>query len=316
MNVSAPFIGRPVATSLLTIAVVLLGILGYTTLPVSSLPDVDFPTIQVSAAYPGASPEIMETTVTVPLEHQLGMISGVTSMSSTSSFGLSTIVLQFSLNRAIDAAGQDVQSAINAAGGVLPRGLPNPPTFSKMNPGDAPILILAVTSPQIPLSRLNEIVDKRLVQRLSEVPGVGFVGVDGSQKPAVRVQVDPTKLAGLGLSLEDVRTAIAQANLRQPTGSLDGARQSFTLAVNDRLPSAAEYLPLIIAYRNAAPVRLRDIASVVDGVENTDVGAWANGKPAIILNIRRQPGANIIETVDAVRGPCRAWNPPCRAACR
>jgi multidrug efflux pump len=302
MNVSAPFIGRPVATSLLTIAVVLLGILGYTNLPVSSLPDVDFPTIQVSAGFPGASPEIMETTVTVPLEHQLGMISGVTAMSSTSSFGLSTIVVQFSLNRAIDAAGQDVQSAINAAGGVLPRALPNPPTFSKMNPGDAPILILAITSPQIPLSRLNEIVDKRLVQRLSEVPGVGFVGVDGSQKPAVRVQVDPTKLAGLGLSLEDVRTAIAQANLRQPTGSLDGARQSFTLAINDRLPSAAEYLPLIIAYRNSAPVRLRDIASVVDGVENTDVGAWANGKPAIILNIRRQPGANIIETVDAVRG--------------
>ena len=300
MNISAPFIVRPVATSLLTIAIVLLGLLGYRALPVSALPDVDFPTIQVTAAYPGASPDIMETTVTVPLEHQLGMISGVTAMNSTSSFGLTTIVLQFSLSRDIDAAGQDVQSAITAASGVLPRGMPVPPTFSKMNPGDAPILILAVTSEQLPLTRLNDIVDKRIAQRLSEVSGVGLVAIDGSQKPAVRVQVNPAQLAGLGLGLEEVRAAIAQANLRQATGSLDGIRQSFTLSINDRLPSAADYLPLIIAYRSGAPVRLRDIGTVVDGVENTDMGAWANGKAAIILNVRRQPGANIIATVDAV----------------
>lgn len=301
MNISAPFITRPVATSLLTVALILLGLLGYRALPTSALPDVDYPTIQVTTAYPGASPDIMQNTVTVPLEHQLGQISGITSMTSTSGFGISAITLQFALSRNIDAAGQDVQSAITAASGLLPRALPNPPVFSKVNPGDAPILILAVTSESLPLAKLNDLIDKRLAQRLSEVQGVGLVSIDGSQKPAVRVQVDPAQLAGLKLGLDDVRTAVAQANVRQPTGSLDGTRQSFTLAINDRLPSAADYLPLIIAYRNGAPVRLRDVGTVVDGVENTDVGAWADGKPAIILNIRRQPSANIIETVDAIR---------------
>lgn len=301
MSLSTPFIHRPIATSLITLAIVLLGILGYRTLPITALPDVDFPTIQVTVFYPGAAPDVMETTVTVPLEHQLGMIPGITAMSSTSSYGLTAIALQFSLTRDIDAAGQDVQSAINSAGGVLPRGLPNPPTFAKVNPGDAPILILAVTSDELPLAKLNDVVDKRLTQRLAQVQGVGLVAVDGSQKPAVRVQVDPAQLAALGLGMEDVRAAISQANVRQPTGSLDGPRQSYTLAVNDRLPKAEDYLPLIVAYRNGAPVRLRDVGAVVDGVENTDAGAWANGKPAIILNIRRQPGANIIETVDAIR---------------
>ena len=288
------------------LGVVLVGLLGYRFLPVSALPTVDFPTIQVVSQYPGADPEVMASLVTAPLEKQFGQISGLSSMSSVSSFGTSVITLQFVLERKIDEAGQDVQAAINAAGGLLPQDMPNPPTFNKVNPADTPILTLAITSDNVPLEKLNDFADSILAQKLSEVTGVGLVTIQGNQKPAVRVQVNPAALAAQGLSLEDVRTAVSQANVNAPKGSFDGKQQAFTVGSNDQILKAEGFKPIILAYRNGAPVRLQDVASVEDGVENSRLAAWIatpmlSYQPAVLLDIQRQPGANIIETVERVK---------------
>jgi multidrug efflux pump subunit AcrB len=305
MSVSEPFIERPIATSLLMVAVLLLGILGYRMLPVSALPAVDFPTIQVTAQYPGASPSVMSSLVTTPLERQFGQIAGLASMNSVSSFGVSTITLQFVLDRNIDDAAQDVQSGINGAKGVLPSNLPYPPSYSKVNPADAPILSLAVTSDTLPIDKVNDAADTILGQKLSQVSGVGLVSIQGNQKPAVRIQVNPAQLAGLGLGLEDVRSALTTANVNAPKGSFNGASESYTIGSNDQITSADDYRPVIISYKNGAPVRLADVASVVDGAENDQLAAWINTpqgvKPAVLLDILRQPGANIIQTVDRVK---------------
>jgi hydrophobe/amphiphile efflux-1 (HAE1) family protein len=302
VNVSHPFILRPIATTLLIVGVVLLGLLGYRLLPVAALPSVDFPTIQVVTSYPGAAPEIMASSITTPLEHQLGTISGLTSMSSTSSFGNSQITLQFDLSRDIDSAAQDVQSQINAAQGIIPSTkLPNPPTYSKVNPADTPIMILALTSDQLPLRTVNDYTDTVVAQKLSQVEGVGVVTIEGGQKEAVRIQLNPTQIANLGLALDDARTAISSATVDLAKGSIDGARQSFQIGADDQLFDANGYRNQILAYRNGAPIRLKDIATVVDGVENDKLAGWYNGKPAVILDIQRQPGANIIETVAAIR---------------
>src|SRR5947207_9823785 len=300
MNVSEPFIKRPIATSLLMVGVVLMGLLGYFLLPISALPPVDFPTIQVTAQYPGASPDVMASSVTTPLERQFGQISGLALMTSVSSFGNSSITLQFNLYRDIDAAAQDVKAAMNAANGVLPR-MPNPPTYSKVNPADTPILTLAITSDTLPLEKVNDLADTVLAQKLGEVSGVGLVTIEGNQKPAVRVRVNPAALAGLGLGLEDVRTALIQNNVNAPKGNFDGARQSYSIGANDQLASAAEYANVILAYRNGSPIRLKDIGNVIDNVENVRLAGWVGQKPAVIVDIQRQPGANIIETADHVK---------------
>jgi len=300
MNISAPFILRPVATGLLMLAVVLLGLLGYSTLPISSLPTVDFPTVRVTTQLPGAAPDVMASSVTAPLERQLGQIAGISSMVSTSSFGLSVITLQFDLTRDIDAASQDVQSAISAASGTLPKGLPNPPVYDKVNPADTPVMVLALSSDSLRLETVSDAADTLLAQKLSQVDGVGYVGIEGGLRPAVRVQVNPAAVAGLGLTLEDVRTTITQANVNAPKGSFDGPRQSWSIGVNDQIENAAAYRPIIVAYKNGGPVRLTDIGTVVDSVENTRLAAWHDGKPAVLLNVLRQPGANIIDTVDRI----------------
>ncbi len=290
MNISNPFIHRPVATSLLAVAVLLLGLLGLRTLPIAALPTVDYPIIQVTAALPGASPDIMASSVTAPLERQLGYIPGLLSMSSTSSFSGSAITLQFALTRDIDSAAQDVQAAINVAAGQLPRNLPTPPTYSKVNPADTPIMLLALTSDSLPLAQLNDIAETGLVQKLSRVEGVGLVAIEGEQRRAVRVQVDPVAVAAMGLSLEEVRDAIGQANVAGPKGDLDGERRSYTIATTAQLSTAEAYRSLIIAKRDGAAVRLADI------------GTAAPSRPAIILDIKRQPGANVIETGERVHG--------------
>ena len=301
MSVSSPFIRRPIATSLLGFAVTLGGALGYWWLPISSLPQVDFPTIQVTTQLPGASPDTTANLVTAPLERQLGQIPALATMTSSSSYGISQITLQFVLNRDIDAAAQDVQSAINAAGSTLPRNLPYPPTYAKVNPADAPIVTLALTSPTIPLRQLSDLADTMMAQRLASVPGVGHVAVEGGIRPAVRIQADLSRLSSYGLSMADLRTAIAAANVSGPKGSLDGAHQSYTIAANDQIASAAAYEPVIIAYRNGAPVLLKDVAVVIDGLENAKVGGWYQGTPAVIIDVHRQPGANVIDTVKRVR---------------
>ncbi len=300
MNVSAPFIARPVATSLLAVAVLILGILGYRGLPVSSLPQVDFPTITVSTRLPGANPETMGALITAPLERQLGQIPALASMTSISSFGQSQITLQFDLARDIDGAAQDVQAAINAAGSVLPRALPYPPTYAKVNPADSPVMTLALTSPTLPLRDLSDIADSLLSQRLAEVGGVGSVSVQGGLKPAVRVRVDLDALAAVGLTLEDLRATVAAANVSSPKGSLDGRTQSHAIAANDQITSAAEYSRITLAHRGGAPVLLRDVAEVTDGFENERIGAWHQDSPAVVLDIRRQPGANIVGTVTRI----------------
>src|ERR1039457_6213823 len=301
MNISEPFIRRPVATSLLMAGVVLMGLLGYYLLPISALPSVDFPTIQVTAQYPGASPDVMTSSVTTPLERQFGQISGLAMMTSASSFGNANITLQFNLDRDIDAAGQDVQAAINAANGVLPKNMPSPPTFSKVNPADTPILTLQITSDTLPLEKVNDLADTVLAQKLSQVTGVGLVTIEGNQKPAVRVRINPAAIASLGLSLEDVRSALTENNINAPKGSFDGARQSYAIGANDQILSAAEYRPVIVAYTNGSPVRLGDIGEVIDNVENIRLGGWVDNTPSVILDIQRQPGANIIETADRVK---------------
>jgi multidrug efflux pump len=301
MSVSTPFIRRPIATSLLGIATMLGGVLGYWNLPVSSLPQVDFPTIQVTTQLPGASPDTMAALVTSPLERQFGQIPSLSLMTSSSSFGISQVTLQFDLNRDIDGAAQDVQQAINAAGSTLPRNLPYPPTYAKVNPADAPIITLALTSHTISIRQLSDLADTLMAQRLSEISGVGRVSIQGGIKPAVRVQADLARLAGYGLGLEDLRLAIVGANVAGPKGALDGAHQSYTIATNDQLASAQAYRDLIIAYRNERPVLLGDVAEVVDGLENAKVGGWYQGRPAIVIDIQRQPGANVIETVGRIK---------------
>jgi hydrophobe/amphiphile efflux-1 (HAE1) family protein len=283
------------------VGVVLMGLLGYMLLPISALPPVDFPTIQVVAQYPGASPDVMASSVTTPLERQFGQISGLTTMTSVSSFGTTTITLQFNLDRDIDAASQDVQAAINAARGVLPTGMPNPPTYSKVNPADTPILTLALTSDTLALEKVNDLADTTLAQKLSEVSGVGLVTIQGNQKPAVRVRVNPGAVASLGMSLEDVRTALIQSSVNAPKGSFDGARQSYAINANDQIFSAADYRNVIIAYRNGSPIRVGDLGETVDNVENVRLASWVGGRPAVLLDIQRQPGANIIQTVDRVK---------------
>ena len=301
MNLSAPFIARPVATGLLAVAVLLAGLIGYRALPVSALPQVDFPTIQVATQLPGANADTMATLVTAALERQLGQIQGLTEMTSVSSESTSQITLQFALDRDIDNAAQDVQAAINAAGGTLPQNLPYPPVYAKVNPADTPILTLALESDAITLDRVSDAADTLLQPKLSEITGVGRVTVQGSMRPAVRVRVDPARLAAYGLSMEDVRTAIAAANVNGAKGGFDGPRQAMALGANDQLLSPDAYRSLVIAFRNAAAVRLSDVGSVVGGLENQRVGAWYQGRPAVVLDIQRQPGANIVQTVASIQ---------------
>jgi multidrug efflux pump len=301
MSVSGPFIRRPVATSLLGVAALLTGVLGYWLLPVAALPQVDFPTIEVTTQLPGASPETTASLLTASLERQFGQIPSLTSMVSTSSYGISQITLQFDLDRDIDAAAQDVQAAINAAGSTLPKNLPYPPTYSKVNPADAPIVTLALTSDTVSMRELSDLADTLLVQRLAEVSGVGRVSVQGGVRPAVRVQADFSRLAGYGLALEDLRFAITNANVAGPKGQFDGTHQSYTIAANDQISAADAYKSVVVAYRNGAPVMLSDVANVVDGLENSRVAGRYQGIPAVIVDVQRQPGANVIQTVKRVR---------------
>jgi multidrug efflux pump len=301
VNPSRLFILRPVATSLLMAAILLTGIVAYRQLPVSALPEVDYPTIEVLTFYPGASPDVMASSVTSPLERQFGQVPGLNQMTSESSFGCSVITLQFVLTLNIDVAEQEVQAAINSASTYLPADLPNPPIYSKTNPADAPILTLALTSDAVPLTQVEDLADTRLAQKISQVSGVGLVSISGGQKPAVRVQANPTSLASLGLSLENIRSAIAAANVDEAKGNFDGAQQAFTIGANDQLLSSADYRPLVVAYHNGAPVRLSDVADVIDDAENVKQAAWMNNVPAVILNVQRQPGANIITVVDKVK---------------
>ncbi|MEW6369795.1 MAG: efflux RND transporter permease subunit [Pseudomonadota bacterium] len=301
MSPSGPFIRRPVATALLMLAIVLAGLVGYRFLPLSALPQVDFPTIQVQTLYPGASPEVMSRTVTAPLERQFGQMSGLTRMSSTSAAGVSVITLQFGLGQTLDVAEQEVQAAINAGGSLLPADLPAPPVYAKVNPADAPVLTLAITSDTIPLTEVQNLVNTRLALKISQVSGVGLVTLSGGQRPAVRIQADTEALASYGLGLDSLRTAITAANANSAKGSFDGPTRAYAINANDQLVTVQDYKNLIVAYRNGAPVRLENVAKVVDSAENVRLGAWANLKPAIILNVQRQPGANVIATVDAIK---------------
>ncbi len=308
MNPSRPFILRPIATSLLMAGLLLVGFIAFRQLPVSALPQVDYPTIQVATFYPGASPEVMASAITAPLERQFGQLPGLNRMSSQSSSGSSVITLQFVLDLNIDVAELQVQAAVNAAGTFLPRDLPSPPIYSKINPADAPILTLALTSKTLPLQKVQDFADTRLAQKISQLPGVGLVSISGGQKPAVRIQANPAALASYGLTMADLRAAIAQSNVNQAKGSFDGQRQAYAIGANDQLLTSAEYKPLVIAYRKGAPITLDDVATVIDGVENTRLAAWmgtgGSGSaqvPAVILNIQRQPGANIIAVVDRVK---------------
>ena len=301
LSPSRPFILRPIATSLLMAAILLAGGVAYQQLPVSALPEVDYPIIQVLTFYPGAGPEVMASSVTSPLERQFGQMPGLKQMTSVSSGGGSVITLEFNLEENIDVAEQEVQAAINAATSFLPNDLPNPPVYSKVNPADAPILTLALTSDTLPLDKIEDAADTNLAQKISQVTGVGLVSIAGGQKPAVRVQANPAALAAYNLSLEDVRTALAAANVDQAKGTLNGSRQSYTIGANDQLLSSSDYKPVIIAYRNGAAVRTTDVATVVDAAENSQQAAWMNRQPAVIVNIQRQPGANIIAVVDRIK---------------
>src|SRR6185312_10079833 len=301
MNPSRLFILRPVATSLLMLAILLAGLVAFRQLPLSALPEVDYPTIQIITLYPGASPDVMTSSVTAPLERTFGQMPGLNQMSSSSSGGASVITLQFSLDLSLDIAEQEVQAAINAAGNLLPSDLPTPPIYNKVNPADTPIMTLAITSATLPLPKVYDLVDTRMAQKLSQVAGVGLVTLSGGQRPAVRVQVNPKAVAALGLNLDDIRTAIANANVNQAKGSFDGPKQASTIDANDQLQSADDYRNLVIAYKSGAPVRLSDVADVVDSAENTRLGAWADTTPAIIMNIQRQPGANVIGVVNSIK---------------
>jgi multidrug efflux pump len=301
MNVSAPFITRPIGTTLIMAAIMLSGLVAYAFLPLSTLPQVDYPTIQVQTFYPGAGPEVMASSITAPLERQFGQMPGLNQMTSASSAGASIIALQFSLDVSLDVAEQEVQAAINAGNNLLPSDLPVPPVYAKVNPADAPILTLAVTSRSLPLTELEDVAETRLAQKISQMTGVGLVGISGGHRPAVRVQFNPQALAAYGLNIDDVRTTVGNFNVNIPKGNLDGPAQAFTIDANDQLHAAAQYADIVVAYRNGNPVRLRDVANVVDGAENTRLGAWANTTPAIILNVQRQPGANIVAVADTVK---------------
>ncbi|MBI4755194.1 MAG: MdtB/MuxB family multidrug efflux RND transporter permease subunit [Betaproteobacteria bacterium] len=301
MNPSRPFILRPVATTLLMLAILLAGAVAYRVLAISALPQIDYPTIQVVTLYPGAGPEVVTSSITAPLERQFGQMPGLRQMSSTSSGGASVITLQFSLDLALDTAEQGVQAAINSAGSLLPRDLPAPPIYSKVNPADAPVLTLGITSKTLPLHRVQDLVETRVAQKISQLPGVGLVSLSGGQRPAVRVQVNPTALAAYGLSSADVRTAICNANVNEAKGGFDGPARSSTIDANDQLRSALEYERLIVAYRGGAPVRLADVARVLEDAENTRLAAWANQGAALILSVQRQPGGNVIEVVDRIK---------------
>ncbi len=301
MSISRPFILRPVATSLLMAAILLIGIVAYTQLPVSALPEVDYPTIQVLTFYPGASPDVTSTTVTAPLERQFGEMQGLSQMTSTSAGGVSVIVLQFSLSLDIDVAEQEVQAAINAAQSLLPSDLPVPPVYSKTNPADAPVLTMAITSKTMPLSQVEDLVDTRMAPKISQLSGVGLVSISGGQKPAVRIQVNPTQLASYGLNLEDVRTALTDASVNSAKGSFDGPYQDWQIDANDQINTAQEYNDVVVAYKNNAPVFLHNVADIVNGVENANEAAWMDQTPAVILNIQRQPGANTITVVKSIK---------------
>src|SRR5271169_687065 len=301
MNPSRTFIVRPVATSLLMAGILLVGGVAYKQLPVSALPEVDYPTIQVITFYPGASPDVMASSVTAPLERQFGQVPGLQQMTSTSSDGSSVITLQFNLSLSIDVAEQEVQQSINASGTYLPADLPTPPIYSKTNPADTPILTLALTSTDLPLSKVEDLADTRLAPKVSQLPGVGLVSISGGQKPAVRIQANPTSLASYGLNLEDLRNAITAANVNQAKGNFDGLHQAYQIGANDQMLSSADYGPMIIAYRNNGPIRISDVANVVDDTENIRQAAWMNETRAVIVNIQRQPGANIIAVVDRIK---------------
>ena len=301
MNPSRTFILRPVATALLMVAILLAGFVAYYELPVSALPQVDYPTIQVVTFYPGASPDVTASSITAPLERQFGQMPGLRQMTSTSSGGSSVITLQFSLDLSLDVAEQEVQAAINAATSFLPTNLPNPPVYSKVNPADAPVLTLALTSKTMPLPQIEDLADTRLAQKISQLSGVGLVSISGGQRPAVRIQANPAVLAAYGLTLEDLRATLAAANVNQAKGGFDGPRQSSIIGANDQLLTSKEYRPLIITYRNGAPVLLSDVATAVDDAENMKQAAWMNDSPAVIVNIQRQPGSNVIEVVDRIK---------------
>lgn len=301
MNLSEPFIRRPIATSLIMVSILLLGWLAYRLLPVSALPEVDYPTIRVSTFYPGASPDVMASLITAPLEKQFGIVAGLSQMTSNSSTGTSIITLKFSLETTLDVAEQEVQAAINAASTYLPSNLPNPPVYNKVNPADTPIMTLALTSKQLPLYKIQESAETRFSQKISQISGVGLVSISGAQRPAVRVQCNPMALAQYGLTLEDIRTAVSTASSNQPKGSFDGPFQSCVINANDQILTSSAYQNLIIAYKNEAPIRLSDVAKVIDGPENKYQAAWKNEEPAIILTIQRQPGANVIEVVDRIK---------------
>ena len=301
MNPSRPFILRPVATSLLMVAIFLVGVVAYLQLPVSALPQVDYPTIQVVTFYPGASPDVIATTVTAPLERQFGQMPGLNQMTSSSSGGTSVIVLQFTLTLKLDVAEEEVQAAINASQSLLPSNLPAPPVYSKTNPADAPVITMAITSTAMPLSDVEDLVDTRLAPKIAQLTGVGLVSISGGQKPAVRIQVNPTALSSYGINLEDVRSALVQTSLNAAKGNFDGPRQNFQIDANDQLVSSQDYQKVVVAYRNGAPVMLTDVARVIDGVENSQQAAWMNGTPAVILNVQRQPGANTISVVKSIK---------------
>jgi multidrug efflux pump len=301
LSPSTPFILRPVATALLMAAILLVGIVSYTQLPVSALPQVDYPTIQVLTFYPGASPDVVATTVTAPLERQFGQLQGLSQMTSSSSGATSVIVLQFNLSLNIDIAEEEVQSAINASQSFLPANLPSPPVYSKTNPADAPVLTLGITSNSMPLAQVEDLVDTRLAPKISQLSGVGLVSISGGQKPAVRIQANPSALSSYGINMEDLRTAVTQASVNAAKGNFDGARQDYQIDANDQLVTSKDYRNVVVAYRNGAPVMLTDVAKIVDGVENNNQAAWMNKTPAVILNVQRQPGGNTISVVNRIK---------------
>src|SRR5213080_1389609 len=300
-SISSPFIRYPIGTSLLMAGILFVGVVAYPLLPVAPLPQVDFPTIQVSASLPGASPETMASSVAQPLERQFAQIPGVAQMTSTSSLGSTAITIQFDLNRSIDGAANDVQAAINAAGGQLPKNLPNPPTYRKVNPADSPILLLSATSDTLPLTEVSNDTDAHLAQQISQISGVAQVFIGGQQKPAIRIQIDPAKLVAKGLSLEDVRSQIAITTVDSPKGNIDGATRAYTIYDNDQLTASKDWNDVIIAYRNGGPLRIRDIGQAVSGPEDAKQAAWANGERGVFLVIFKQPGANVIDTVDRIK---------------
>ncbi len=300
MNPSRIFILRPVATTLLMVAILIVGAIAYTQLPLSALPEVAYPTIQVQTFYPGASPEVITSAITAPLEKQFGQMPGLAQMSSTSSGGASVITLQFNLSLAIDIAEQQVQAAISGAQNLLPQDLPAPPIYAKVNPADAPVLILGITSKVMPLTEVQDLSDTRIAQKISQIKGVGVVSISGGQRPAVRVVANPRAMAAYGINLDDLRTTINNANQNGPKGTLDGPNTAYTVNTNDQIRSADDYGMVVIAYKNGAPVRLKDVATLVSGAENSKLGGWMNTTPALILNVQRQPGANVVDVVNRI----------------